>query len=143
MRQQIRRIIDNDNVGRRYTPEERVQMAQIVEGTLAQNVLRLGAAFAPHGAVSSLPALALAVGHGAVPALLAAGAAESFFLLRWGLEKRSVALLRDLIREQAPQFVGAPRRARAQLLQPGRVSVGAARGVLGAGAGSPLAEGQD
>jgi hypothetical protein len=157
MRQQVRKIIDNDSLARRYTPEQRVQMAEIVEGTLAQNALRFVSAFAPHGAVSSLPAIAIgAVTHDAWYALATAGTAEMAYLLRKLLDKRSVDLLRDTIREQAPNFVNPERAARARLLAhnygttpqgqrflaPGRISVGAVRGALAAGAESPLSEDQ-
>lgn len=140
IRQEIRKIIDNDNKARKFEPEAREQMERIVEGDMARNVLRKIAAFAPHGSVSSIPTIAAL--HYSTPSGIAV--AVGTFLphfLSGILEEASVQRLTDIVREQSPLMTAQARRARASVLAPGRASVAAARGVLAAGADSPLAEG--
>jgi hypothetical protein len=141
LRQEIRKILDNDNTARRYTPEARAQMERVIEGDMARNILRKIAAFAPHGPVSAIPTLAATAIEGSGAGLAVAGGSFLAHFLQGRAEQRSVQQILDIIREGSPLVSGAQRRARARLLAPGRTAVGAARGALAAGADSPLAEG--
>jgi hypothetical protein len=141
LRQEIRKIIDSDKNARKYSAEARAAMENVVEGDLARNVMRHVAAFAPTGAVSSLPTVITAATHGTGAGAAIAVPAFIMHLFRGYLEERSVQQLLDVVREGSPLLTGPQRRARATLLAPGRTSVGAARGALAAGADSPLAEG--
>ena len=142
MRQEIRKILDNDNKARRYSHEAQEQMERVIEGDLARNILRRMAGLAPHGPVSAIPALAATAmeGVGTGGAVAATGFLAHFF--SGVLEERSVRQIQDIIRAGSPLLSGQARRARARLLQPGRTSTAAARGALAPGAGSPLSDEQ-
>jgi hypothetical protein len=69
VRQRIKSILVNDNAKRRYTPEERAMMEEIVRGTPTTNILRMVGRFSPTSGM--LPA---AMSTGAVAGLGATGA---------------------------------------------------------------------
>lgn len=138
MRQEIRKIIDNDTKARHFSDEAKAQMERIVEGDFARNTMRRIAAFAPHGSVSSAPVLFAVATEGAGTGGAVALSAFLVHFLQGKLEERSITTLLDIIREGSPLMTGTQRRARAALLPPGRVTTAGARGALSAGAGSPL-----
>lgn len=139
IRQNIRQILDNDTRARRYSPEARAMMAEIVEGDLARNTMRRLAKFAPHGPVSAIPTMLAAMTGGADfgAAVAAGGFIAHFFQHR--LEQRSLDALLDIIREGSPLTTPHARSMVARAREP-ITGVSAARGALAAGAGSPLAE---
>jgi len=147
IRQEIRKILDNDTMARRYSPEALAEMRRLVEGDIARNALRRVSAFAPHSAVTSTPAIvSFATGHADLGAGIAASGFISHFF-RHRLEEQSLNRLLDVIREGSPLFVQPAVGQRARLLglggrlgpYAGRAGVGGARGALQAGADSPLA----
>ena len=135
IRQNIKRILDNDSMARRYTPEARQQMAHIVEGDLARNSLRRVAGFAPHSAVTAVPALWELTMHGTGAATGFIGVTFLAHFLRDRLEQRSLNQLLDIIKVGSPLHTPAMQAARARLMVP-RTAVSTARGAL---AGGPLA----
>lgn len=58
LRQEVRKILDNDSKMRGVPPEVRQQMEEVVSGTITQNVARWAGRFAPTGLHSSAFALA-------------------------------------------------------------------------------------
>jgi hypothetical protein len=140
IRQNIRRILDNDNKVRRYSPEAKKAMEDVVEGSLARNTMRTLAKFAPHGPVSSIPvALSMATGHADFGTAIAAGGFIAHFF-QGKMEQRSLDALLDIIREGSPLITPKAQKMLSRAREP-IAGVSTVRGsILGAGADSPLAD---
>lgn len=138
LRQEIRKIVSNDQIANRFDDRAREEMIKIVEGDLARNVLRRAAAFAPHTAVSAGPAIVAGALGGMDAGMTLAGTAFLAHFLQGKLEHEAIERLNDIIRLSSP--LAGPVRKRAQfLLQPPRATGGAVLGAL-SGAGSPLSD---
>jgi hypothetical protein len=132
LRQELRKVLNNDKRLRGYPPEVIAQMEQAVSGSIMQNIARFGGRFAPTGLHSSAFTLALAL-HSAPMAV--AGAATGYASKKLGdfLTHRQIEDIIVALEEHAPANAGAT--ARRQNIM-GRVSglpaQGAARGAVAA-----------
>lgn len=132
IRQEVRKIIDNDSRRRGYPPEVVAQLQKVADGTIAQNAARFVGRFAPTGLHSSAFTLALAL-HSAPYA--AASAATGYagkklgdYLTHRGVEEAIVKL-----EEGAPTNANANARRQNVMDRVGGVpGQGAARGAVAA-----------
>lgn len=106
-RQQFRALANNDRAMRRFTPDERAAITQVVRGGPVQNVLRMVGRFSPRGVMTGAgygygftqsPEIAAAVGAGTTAARVAAD----------HLSARNVRLAHELIRSGGQPLAPLP-----------------------------------
>jgi hypothetical protein len=141
MRQEIRKIIDNDRKARRYSPEAREEMLRVVEGGWIRNLVRQVSKYAPHGPVSGIPTmLGLLSAEPSIGAVIAATGIGGH-LLSHLLEASSMRRLDAVIRSASPlTTAGAQRMFQTAPGRGQRRGAAAIRAALDVGAGSALAE---
>jgi hypothetical protein len=138
-RQEVRRIIDNDNKARRYSEAARTQMEDIVTGGFISNLVRRVSKFAPHGPVSSLPTLITGTAEPSVGTAIAV-LGTAGHLLSHVLENSTVRRLEAIIRSESPLTRPGVRRMFQEAPDRGqRRAAALARTALSPGEGSALA----
>lgn len=124
IRQRVREVLDSDK-SRRFSPEAKKQMEDIVMGTWATNAARYAGKFAPSGPVSAMAPVAafLAGGSGERGLTFAAGVAIPATIAKYLgtlLTKRQIAALDRIIASESP--LGKAAAAAAKNIRPGSVA---------------------
>lgn len=144
MRQRIREILDSDK-SRRFSPEAKQQMENIVMGTWLTNAARYAGKFAPSGPVSAMaPVTAYFAGgggeHGAMYAAAVAIPATIAKYLGTYLTKQQIDQLDQIIASESPLGKAAVKAARNAPRGPQVNALQAATPALVPGAASALSQ---
>lgn len=132
IRQEVRKIIDNDAKRRGYPPNVVAQLQKVADGTITQNMARFVGRFAPTGLHSSAFTLALAL-HSAPYAAASAGLGYGGKKLGDYLTHRGVEEAIISLEEGAPANASATARRQNVMERVGGLPAqGAARGAVAA-----------